>query len=162
MEMKDTPLAQIRRLEVIGLFIVAVFLAMDLPGLWMLLDLPIVAAGLLLFPRLKRQIWSSREARRLYLLEELLVESMRMRGAYEDARHVPDDRKRPKALGKARYQAEGWIEIARARLRSYPEIAGIFESHNGASLREELDGRIHRLSQLKRLAEISYEKDLPI
>ena len=160
--MKDTPLAQIRRLEVVGLFTLAVLLAVDLPGFWMLLDLPIVGAGFLLFPRLEQQIMSSREAKRLALLETLLVESIRMRRDYEDARDIPDAGKRPKALSTARYQAEGWIEMARIRMRTYPEIAGIFESHEGASLEEELEGRILRLSQLKRLAEISREKDLPI
>ena len=123
---------------------------------------PLVASAVMLLPR-QRSAASTREERRQRLLSQLLDEALALRAAYINTRHLPLSLDRSQSLHEARREIIRWVELSRTRLRRHPEFAGIFEA-NGArgGLLDELDHRISRLADIRRLDETSRRLKLPI
>ena len=54
-----------------------------------------------------------------------------------------------------KYSIEKWVDRVRRELTAYPEFAGIFEAHGGGSPDQELDRRVQRLREIRRLVALS-------
>ena len=123
---------------------------------------PLVASAVMLLPR-QRSAASTREERRRRLLSQLLDEAFALRAAYMNTRPLPLSLQRSQSLHEARREIIRWVELSRTRLRRHPEFAGIFEAHGArGGLLDELDRRISRLADIRRLEETSRRLKLPI
>jgi hypothetical protein len=145
-----TLLVFVRRIEAFLLLLLAGSLALAGQGS-MISEMVLLAIALALLvqnlrvrptPEITRQI------------DDLLECGLRVHSAYAAAnklRFWP----RTKALALAQYEAEKWVDRTRVMLKSYPEFAGIFEAHEGATPGEEVANRIRRLHEIKRLLGLS-------
>jgi hypothetical protein len=154
-------LDRVRFVESIGMIILApLFLTVGPVGY--VLAASLVGSGIILFPR-KRERSASREETRLTTITTLIDEAYKLRRDYLVAREdliLQEHGETFMEVGKGIVE---WIESATDRLRPYPEFRRIFQaSESTGGLLNEIDVRIGRLAEIKRLAEMSRRLSLPI
>jgi hypothetical protein len=122
----------------------------------------LLGTAAVLLPRSRDVDIANRQEQRLQLARQLLSEGRAIRSQYGRGRQLEDTQVATRVLLEARFEMISWISDSKAQLARYPEFAGIYEAHFGKDLLEEMDGRLHRLSEVVRLAQTSNRLDLPI
>ena len=143
-------LTGIRRAEAMALAGLAVAMVISLGAAGAPLSFSLLAVAVVLLPRRRQIDAAGREEQRRQLARQLLSEGRSIR-----ARHQLDD------VGM-RSELVDWIATSRTRVARFPEFAAIYDAHCGTNLTEELDGRLHRLAEIDRLAQASSRLGFPI
>lgn len=122
---------------------------------------PLLITALMLVPG-KRAV-SLRETHRLLTLNALQESGLSLRGRWRAIEESPLSEATASERWNIQKEALIWISECKASLAPYPEMAGIFQSHErGGDAIEELDSCIAMLSRLRRLVNLSERLSLPI
>ena len=156
-----TTLTRLRQMESAVLILLAATLALSgLDGIALILEIPVIGVALLL-AKSKPDLTKRELAQRLGRFDDLLVQADKL---YASERLItkPKSWEQTRDLLLAKYEIEKWVDRVKSELRPYPEFAGIFEAYGGEDAKEQLEGRMRRLEEIRRLVYISQRVGLRV
>jgi len=153
----------VRRVEVVGLVGMSLFLAVQYAPFGLAPAAALLWVAVTLIPRERVLPATTREEARIELLNRLQAEALDLRAEYMTVHAQPLTLPRAEAFWRVRREVTVWLATCQARLRPYPEFAGIYEARRGAGgIIDDLDRCLSCLSEVKHLAALSRKLKLPI
>ncbi len=145
-------------LLVIGILLVLYYGPLGLVGASFLLG-----GAVVLLPKTREAVRPTQDAQRLSLLDGLRSEALVLRDLYTSTASMPLSESRSREMWRVRREIIVWLDRSRARMKTLPEFAPIYEDRTGSGgVLYELDCALACLSEMQRLLRLSQKLRLPI